>query len=144
MPLTDIQIKSLQSRDKRYLVSDGRGLSLDVLPSGFKSWIFRYTLNSKAEKITLAPYPDMTLKAARDRRDKLAAEVVAGQSPAGDKRARAEKAVEASDGAPVRGSLLPRGGGAQSQRGRQRSFATSVKRMRSKSASQVPRIELLD
>jgi hypothetical protein len=53
MPLTDIEIKKLQPRDKRYLVSDGRGLSLDVLPSGFKSWIYRYTLDGKAEKVTL-------------------------------------------------------------------------------------------
>jgi integrase len=90
MPLTDIQIKALQSRDKRYLVSDGRGLSLDVLPSGFKSWIYRYTLNGKAEKITLGPYPDLTLKAARERRDKLAGEVVAGRSPAAQKKARRE------------------------------------------------------
>lgn len=90
MPITDIQIKALQPRDKRYLVSDGRGLSLDVLPSGFKSWIYRYTLDGKAEKVTLGPYPDLTLKAARDKRDKLAVEVVAGQSPAADRKARRE------------------------------------------------------
>jgi hypothetical protein len=90
MPLTDIQIKALQPRDKRYLVSDGRGLSLDVLPSGFKSWIYRYTLNGKAEKVTLGPYPDLTLKLAHDKRDKLAAAVVVGQSPAAEKKARRE------------------------------------------------------
>jgi hypothetical protein len=39
--MTDSQIKTLQPRAARYLVSDGRGLSLDVLPSGVKSSMYR-------------------------------------------------------------------------------------------------------
>lgn len=45
MALTDTQIKALKPRASRYLVSDGRGLSMDVLPSGKMSWFFRYRLN---------------------------------------------------------------------------------------------------
>jgi hypothetical protein len=40
MGMTDAQIKSLQPRGARYLVSDGPGLSLDVLPSGVKSSMY--------------------------------------------------------------------------------------------------------
>jgi hypothetical protein len=44
MALTDAQIKALKPKASRYLISDGRGLSLDVLPSGKMSWLYRYRL----------------------------------------------------------------------------------------------------
>jgi len=89
MALTDAQIKALKPKPSRYLVSDGRGLSLDVLPSGKMSWLYRYRLNSAYEKVTLGRYPDLTLKAARAKRDELAAQVADGTSPAGEvKKAR--------------------------------------------------------
>jgi integrase len=90
MGLTDAQIKALKPKASRYLVTDGRGLSLDVLPSGKMSWIYRYRLNGAYEKVTLGRYPDLTLKAARAKRDDLAARVADGESPAQDvKRAKA-------------------------------------------------------
>ena len=39
MALTDIQIKALKPQDKKYSVSDGRGLILEVRPNGAKYWI---------------------------------------------------------------------------------------------------------
>ena len=45
MGKTDAQIEALQPRAARYLVSDGRGLSLDVLPCEVKSWMYRYRHN---------------------------------------------------------------------------------------------------
>jgi hypothetical protein len=41
MALTDAGIKALKPRAGRYMVSDGRGLSLDILPSGKMSWLYR-------------------------------------------------------------------------------------------------------
>jgi integrase len=82
MALTDARIKAFKSRAARYLVSDGRGLSLDVLPSGKMSWLYRYRLNGHYEKVTLGRYPDLTLRAARVKRDDLAAQVATGKSPA--------------------------------------------------------------
>ncbi len=74
----------------RYLVTDGRGLSLDVLPSSKMSWLYRYRLNGSYEKVTLGRYPDLALKAARAKRDDLAAQVADGKSPAqAAKKARA-------------------------------------------------------
>jgi integrase len=64
------------------MVSDGRGLSLDVLPSGKMSWLYRYRLDGKYGKVNLGHYPDLSLKAARGRRDELAAQVAGGKSPA--------------------------------------------------------------
>jgi integrase len=88
MPITDAQIKALRPREKRYLVTDGRGLSLDCLPSGVKSWIYRYCLEGKYGKVALGHYPDVTLKLAREKRDELAGQVARNQSPAQEKKAR--------------------------------------------------------
>ncbi|QNI31592.1 DUF4102 domain-containing protein [Alloacidobacterium dinghuense] len=60
MPLTDAKIKALKPRVSRYLVTDGRGLSLDILPSGKMSWLYRYRVNGKQEKVVLGRYPDLT------------------------------------------------------------------------------------
>jgi hypothetical protein len=115
-----------------------------LLPSGFKSWIYRYTFNSKAEKITLGRYPVLTLKAARERRDKPAAEVVAGQLPLQVTRTRAEKAVEAIKRcASSASATIASNWCAIAKR------PTEILRYLSKanaiqSTAQVPRIELLD
>ena len=86
MSLTDAKIKGLKPMAARYMKSDGQGLSLDVLSSGKMSWIFRYTLNGKQERVTLGQYPAMSLKMARDKRDELATETAKGKSPATEKK----------------------------------------------------------
>ncbi len=87
MPLTDARIKALKPRPVRYLTADGRGLYIEVLPSGVRSWIYRYRLNGRPEKVALGRYPEMTLKSARAKRDEQAALLAAGRSPAAAKRA---------------------------------------------------------
>src|ERR1035441_8257145 len=82
MALTDAGIKALKARAGRYMVSDGRGLSLDILPSGKMSWLYRYCLDGKYGKVSLGHYPDLPLRAARERRDELAGKVAKGESPA--------------------------------------------------------------
>jgi integrase len=84
--LTDARIKALKPKAKRYLVSDGRGLSLDVTPGAVMSWLFRYRRDGKQERVTLGRYPDLSLRAARERRDELASQVASGKSPARDAR----------------------------------------------------------
>ncbi|MGP8173196.1 MAG: tyrosine-type recombinase/integrase [Terracidiphilus sp.] len=82
MALTDAGIKGLKPKATRYMVSDGRGLSLDILPSGKMSWLYRYCLDGKYGKVNLGRYPDLPLKAARWKRDELAGQVAEGKSPA--------------------------------------------------------------
>ncbi len=90
MALTDAGIKALKPRDGRYIVTDGRGLSLEVLPSGRMSWLYRYRLDGKYGKVNLGRYPDLPLRTAREKRDELAGKVAKGESPAEErKRARA-------------------------------------------------------
>ena len=84
--LTDNEIKCLKPRKIRYLKCDGAGLNIEVLPSGKRSWIYRYRLNGKPERTVLGRYPDMTLKTARLARAAKAEQVAKGTSPASEKR----------------------------------------------------------
>ncbi len=86
MPITDLQLRSLKPKPQPYLVTDGRGLALEVLPSGTACWRYRYQLNGKTEKVTLGRYPVVGLKEARIKRDELAAAVFRGESPARQKQ----------------------------------------------------------
>ena len=87
MMLTDARIKALKPiAGSRYSKADGGGLLLDVTPGGVKSWVFRYRLNGAREKMVLGRYPDLPLKAAREKRDELAGKVAKGESPAAEKK----------------------------------------------------------
>ena len=85
--LTDAQVKGFRAKDGfRLTKSDGGGLGLDITPAGVKTWIYRYRLGGKREKVVLGHYPDMTLKAARVKRNEFAGQVAAGKSPAAEKK----------------------------------------------------------
>jgi integrase len=87
MPLTDAAIKKLKPIEgKRHSKTDVGGLLLDITPGGVKSWIFRYRMNGKREKVVIGRYPDVSLKEARGERDKLAAVVRSGRSPFMEKK----------------------------------------------------------
>ena len=50
---------------KRYTISDGYGLTLRVMPSGKKCWVFRLSESGRVTDRTIGYWPEMTLKAAR-------------------------------------------------------------------------------
>ena len=89
--LTEARIKRLRPRPIRYLVSDGRGLNIEVLPSGKLSWIFRYRFRGAPEKVMIGHYPEMTLRRAREERDRRASDLADDKSPAQMKRLSREK-----------------------------------------------------
>jgi len=86
MALTEVGIRSLQPRAVRYLVTDGAGLAIEVLPSGKLSWVYRYRLNGIPEKVAIGRYPATSLKSARQKRGELAVAVGQGRSPAQEKK----------------------------------------------------------
>lgn len=86
MALTDTTLKALKPNEAPYIVSDDRGLYVEVLPTGSIVWRYRYRLNGKREKLTLGKYPALTLKNARLKRDEAAQAVALGQSPAQKKQ----------------------------------------------------------
>ena len=63
---TDNYIKNLQPEKTWFEKTESSGLAVRVMPSGNKSWIYRFTLNSTRYKMTLGKYPGITLKQARE------------------------------------------------------------------------------
>lgn len=84
---TDREIQNFKAQEKRYSVKDklNNGLFIEIKESGIKSWHYRYTLNSKQERLVLGRYPDLSLKDARQLRDEAASLVAKGISPKQEK-----------------------------------------------------------
>jgi integrase len=69
MKLTDRSIRSIKSTGKDQFISDGDGLYLRVKPSGTKTFLIRTTLAGKTRWTSIGDYPDLTLLAARRKRE---------------------------------------------------------------------------
>ncbi|CAL95301.1 tyrosine-type recombinase/integrase [Azoarcus olearius] len=95
MPLTDTQIKSLKPDAKAKKYADEKGLFLLVQPSGGKLWRVKCRFVGKEKSLAFGGYPDVTLKAARERRDEarklLAADVDPSEHQKGARAAGVER-----------------------------------------------------
>lgn len=69
--LNDTKIKNLKPKEKSYFLTDFDNLLIFVRPTGKKSFYYNYYDNKKRKKIKLGDYPAMSLKEARDKRDKI-------------------------------------------------------------------------
>ena len=87
MPLTDTTVRNAKSADRPFSLADEKGLSLSVQPSGGKWWRFRYRFDGKAKMLSLGIYPDVGLKAARERRDAVRKQVAEGIDPGQHRKA---------------------------------------------------------
>ena len=54
--LTDTKIKKAKVKDKAYKLTDGKGLLLEIAPSGGKRWRFRYRIDGKENMFALGDY----------------------------------------------------------------------------------------
>lgn len=79
--ITDLFVKGAKPRQKSYMVRDDRGLYLRVDPSGRKYWILRYWENRREHQLSLGPYPDISLRDARLKRDEIQTARAMGESP---------------------------------------------------------------
>lgn len=62
---TNTFIKNLKPRpNKQYEEYEGQGFG-KVSPAGTKTWIYRYKINDKTEKVSLGHYPTMSLADAK-------------------------------------------------------------------------------
>ncbi len=67
MKLTDIKCKAAKPSPKVQKLFDGKGLYLEIQPSGSKKWRYKYNYLGKEKNITLGSYPEITLQEARDK-----------------------------------------------------------------------------
>jgi integrase len=71
---------------------DGQGLWLAVSPTGYKRWLYRFTLNGKTSELALGLYPAVTLEGARTLAEEQRKLHRAGSNPA-EVRRRAKEAA---------------------------------------------------
>jgi integrase len=94
--LTDTGIKKLKPKDKPFKVTDANGLYLDVSKVGSKVFRFRYRhpQTKKEQVFTIGEYPAITLKQAREMRDKARELLAVGVDPNEDKK---QKSIDLLD-----------------------------------------------
>lgn len=67
--MTDQACRAAKPSSKARKLSDEKGLYLLVTPTGFKSWRWKYRFGGVEKKLSFGPYPEVSLREARDRRD---------------------------------------------------------------------------
>jgi len=94
--LTDAACRKAESTDRDRKLFDERGLFLFVRKNGSKLWRMKYQLAGKEKTLSIGPYPEVSLKQARDVRDRARAKLRDGIDPSADKQQRkADMAAEA-------------------------------------------------
>lgn len=88
--LNELAIKAARSSEKEYLLADGGGLFLRVRPSG-KAWIYRYKQAGRQTKLSLGPYPAVSLATARTKAREEAAKRANGIDPMEARRVEDER-----------------------------------------------------
>lgn len=86
MPLTVKEVEKASPREKAWKLTDERGLYLSISPAGSKRWHCRYSFRGEKKKISFGPFPEVSLKAARAKRDEARALVAAGIDPLAQRR----------------------------------------------------------
>lgn len=98
--LTAATVEKLQPTDRRQEIPDSlcTGLYLVVQPTGKKGWQVRYRHGGTHRRMTLGPYPVLTLAEARQRARQALAGASEGKDPAAELRAaKAPREADARD-----------------------------------------------
>lgn len=69
MPMTDTAVRNAATRGKPYKIFDGGGLYLLINPIGSKLWRLKYRFGGREKLLSIGPYPLISLKVAREKRD---------------------------------------------------------------------------
>jgi integrase len=72
--------------ERRYVLADGQGMSLQVMPWGSKWWRFRYRFRDTEKMISLGVYPRVTLATARLRLADARGLLARGIDPSADRK----------------------------------------------------------
>ena len=97
MPLTDTEIRRSRPGNDPYRLTDGRGLYLQVAPTGGKLWRWKYRFEGKEKLMALGQYPDVPLAEARERHAEARRMLASGVDPMAMRKA--EKAAKREAGA---------------------------------------------
>jgi len=95
--LSNLLINKTKPQAKTVRLSDGRGMYLEISPTGGKWWRFKYRLDGKEKRISLGVYPDVGLADARDKREEARRLVAAGIDPTEHRKAAKVALVESTE-----------------------------------------------
>lgn len=93
--LSDAAIRKTKPKEKPYKLFDGGGLFLLVTPTkngelppaaGGKWWRFKYRFKGKEKLLSFGTYPEVSLAAAREKRDAARKQVAAGIDPSASRK----------------------------------------------------------
>ena len=90
MPITHVAIVNAKPREKPYRLFDGRGLYLEVSPSGGRWWRFKYRFQGKEKRMSLGVFPEVSIKEARESLDDVRRQLRAGLDPAEESKKKEE------------------------------------------------------
>ncbi|BDU76228.1 tyrosine-type recombinase/integrase [Mesoterricola sediminis] len=84
-------VEAFPPKEKQYeLPTPGcHGLYLRVMPSGEKSWSYRYSILGKSRRVSLGLWPELTCDGAMSKADALRIDVRDGKDPRGEEKTRA-------------------------------------------------------
>lgn len=86
MALTDVAIRALKTKDRSYKCTDGRGLYIEVRPTGAKLWRYKYLYQGKEKRIALGVYPDVGLADARRKSDEARISLANNRDPLAERK----------------------------------------------------------
>ena len=96
MSLTELSIRKAKGLEKPYRLADEKSLYLIVNPDGSKWWRLDYRFGGKRKTLAMGVYPEVGLKAAREKRDATRRLLADGTDPGENRKiqkaARAERA----------------------------------------------------
>jgi integrase len=96
MPLTDTAARNAMPREKTYRLADSGGMYLEVTPAGGKYWRMKYRFAGKEKRLALGVYSDVSLAAARKKRDEAREKLAQGIDPSETKKADKRAALLAA------------------------------------------------
>jgi hypothetical protein len=96
MRLSTAKIQKATAQKKTVRLFDGRGLYLEIAPTGSRWWRFKYRFAGKEKRISIGVYPDVGLKKARDRRDEMRKLVADGIDPSAARKQQKLMALDAA------------------------------------------------
>lgn len=100
MQFTDKFIKNLKPGEKMQDVRESRGFGIRILPSGQKTWFFRYTFDGRKKYLNLGHYPEISLADAREKHGEAVKLIKHGKDPSAieqEKKEQRRKAPTVSD-----------------------------------------------
>lgn len=95
--LTDVAIRRAKPKEKSYKLADGRGLYLEVMPSGSKKWRLKYRRpDGRENRLSFGAYPEVSLAGARERATAARAIIAEGRDPADEAKRLARESARTS------------------------------------------------